>query len=291
MFNYKIGATTVFLMFVSFIVPGKLAAQERPTHAFPIVRSKMLSKSVKFGPGGTISLIGAPVGSIEVRGWEKHKVEVSAEIKVRAGNEEDAARLAAVTGFYVDEQVTSVRIYSVGTHDRKAVKKIDKKFPKRLRRNPFSINYVIMVPVFSDLRIDGGKGDFNLRGVEGVLSANLLESDAKLTLVGGQVDIAVGKGSVECTIGTRSWRGRSAQIQVASGDMRVYLPRNLNANIFARVLRNGSITDEYGDLTPRDRTESTSSFMDATAGNGGARLSFMVGSGNLSFVHLEKTGT
>jgi hypothetical protein len=274
----------ILLVFTSAVYPQIPLTPD----AFPIVRTKTMTKTAGFGPGGTIVLLGAPKGSVIVEGWNERKVRIEAEIIVRANNEEDAARLAKVTGFYVDEDVTSVRIYSVGPHDKRAVKKIDKKFPKKLRKNPFSISYKIKVPHFSDLQIDGGDGALDLRGVEGVHRINYQKSNAVLHLIGGSVQVTVGTGSVDVTIATRSWRGRDADIQLATGNLNLRLPKNLNADLEARILRTGSITNSYSNLSPKPRTEFSGTFMNAIGGSGGARLAFTVGDGSMNIRDFEK---
>jgi hypothetical protein len=52
-----------------------------------------------------------------------------------------------------------------------------------------------------------------------MIRINYLESNAKLNLIGGTVFATVGKGAVEVVIPNRSWRGRSADVQLASGTM------------------------------------------------------------------------
>ncbi len=279
----KLYALSVFLLILTF--PVLNTAQDAGKQ---ITRTKTMSKSAPFGPGGTITITGAPVGSITVEGWDQHKVSIEAEIEVRGATEEDAARIAAVTGFVVDEDVTSFRITSVGSHDKKYLKKVDKKFPKKLKDNFFSINYKIMVPQFSDLQIDGGNGGFDLSNVEGSIFVNYLESDAKLRLVGGNIRVVVGTGSIDCVIATRSWRGKQADIQLKSGDIKLRLPKNLNLDLEARILRSGKITDEYLAFAPKPRTEFTGNFMSARTGSGGAVLALTIGDGNLSILDFEK---
>ncbi|NNE66200.1 MAG: hypothetical protein HKN33_06505 [Pyrinomonadaceae bacterium] len=127
------------LLFIS--IANVLAQKTVDPNAFQVVRTKSMSKKAGFGPGGTIVIVGAPHGAVSIEGWDKNRIEIEAEIQVRAHNEQDAARLANVTGFAVTEDVTSYRIFSIGPHDKKSIKKIDKKFPKKLRKNPFKIDY------------------------------------------------------------------------------------------------------------------------------------------------------
>ncbi|MBA3600103.1 MAG: hypothetical protein H0W45_02520, partial [Acidobacteria bacterium] len=217
-------------MFVSIVVITT-TAQTNPL----IKRTIYKTETVEFGVGGTVSIIGAPDGSIVVEGWQKNAVEISAEVEMQAATEADLAELARVNGFAIDDSFGHIRITSVGTHDKNYMKRVAKKFPKSLLGLPFKIDYVIKVPAFTDVQIDGGKGDLTLSNVEGAMQINFLESNAKLNLIGGSVVATFGAGAVEVIIPNRSWRGRSADIQLASGTMRVQLPLNLNANLDAKV--------------------------------------------------------
>jgi hypothetical protein len=58
-----------------------------------IKRTTYKNDKMDFGFGGTITIVGAPVGSITVEGWQKNEVEVSADIEVQAGNEADLAQI------------------------------------------------------------------------------------------------------------------------------------------------------------------------------------------------------
>ncbi len=253
-----------------------------------IKRTTYKTETVEFGVGGTVSIIGAPAGSITVEGWSKNAVEISAEVEMQAGSEADLAELAKVNGFAIDEDFGHIRITSVGTHDKNYMKRVAKKFPKNLLGLPFKIDYVIKVPVYCDLEIDGGKGDLSLSGVEGALKINYLETNARLNLIGGSVVATFGSGTVEVVIPNRSWRGRSADVQLAGGTMKIQVPLNLNANLDAEVLRVGRIENALTNLKPRDRTKFTEKSMAAKAGNGGAALSFTVGDGTIKLAETEK---
>src|SRR5690606_9538537 len=150
-----------------------------------IKRTTFKEDRLSFGVGGTISVIGAPHGSIRVEGWSEREVEISAEIEVQAGSEADLERIAKVTGFVMDESLGRLSIVTVGTHDKKAIRKLDKRFPKKLLGTPFRVNYVLRVPQYTDLVIDGGVGDLHIAGVEGTLRVNFLDTNADIALVGG----------------------------------------------------------------------------------------------------------
>ena len=211
-------------------------------------RTDYKTEKVEFGVGGTVSVVGAPNGSISIEGWQSNEVEITAEITNEAATEADLALLSKVNGFVIEDSFQKIRIVSVGANDKKFIKTIDKKFPKHLIGTPFRVDYKIKVPFYTDLVINGGIGDFNLSNVEGNIGVNLVESNARFNLVGGVLDATVGKGTVDIAISSRSWRGRGTVVQLASGTMNVFLPLNFNANLDAQVLRVGKIENGYDFL-------------------------------------------
>lgn len=168
------------------------------------------------------------------------------------------------------------------------MKRVAKKFPKQLLDMPFKVDYRIKVPVYCDLEIDGGRGDFVLSNVEGVIQIKVLESKAKLDLIGGTVLATIGSGSADITIPTSSWRGRNVDVQMAKGTMSVHLAPNLNANVDASVLRTGQIENALEFLKPRvPRVKFTDKLINAKSGNGGAALSFTVGDGTIKLARIR----
>ena len=240
-----------------------------------------------FGSGGTIVINGAPNGSVKVQGWSKNEIEITAEIEVQAANESDLAKLAAVTGFVTDESTIKTSVITVGVHNKFGLKKVPKDFPKQLMGLPFSVNYVLNVPRFADLEIDGGKGDLTIAGVEGTIRANFIESKANVEVIAGNTTVIVGTGTLDVAFGVRGWRGRFSDIQIASGDLRVSLPSNMSAEIDASILKTGAIENLIPDLKPRDRkVPFTDRSIIAKAGVGGAPLKFVVGTGNMKLERL-----
>ncbi len=272
------------ILLVLFFLAGSSVLQAQNSL---LKRTTYKTDTVEFGSGGTFSIIGSPNGSIEVEGWQKNQIEVSAEIIVEAENESDLALLASVVGFLTDTGFAHTRIISVGPNDKKYLKSVSKKFPKHLISMPFQINYKVKVPMFCDLEIDGGNGDISLSKVEGTMRIKALAANAKLELVGGTMVAAFGTGTVEVSIPKPSWRGRNVDIQLVSGTMSVNLPKNLNAELEARVLRTGQIENGLKDLKKKDRAEFSDKWIVAKSGGGGASLNFMVGDGTLKLSEIS----
>lgn len=255
----------------------------------PSMLKRTITKTDKFdfGVGGTVAILGAPNGSIRVVGSVKNEIEITAEIELQATNEADLAKLAQVTTFLTDESVGRVGIVTIGTHNKLGDKKLWKKFPKNLLGLPFRIDYTVSVPQFCDLQIDGGKGDLNISGVDGTMRINFLESNARIEIIGGSTTATFTSGTVDVAFGVRGWRGRPANIQVATGNLTVRLPSNASAEIDAMILRTGAIENTIPDLKPRDRKVLfTDKSIIAKAGVGGVPLKFTVGDGTLKMERL-----
>ena len=252
---------------------------------------RVITKTDKldFGAGGTVAIMGAPKGSIRIEPAKGNEIEISAEITLEAANEADLTMLQSVTSFILEESLGREVITSVGTHDAKYIKQVNKKFPKRLIGLPFSIDYVIKVPRYCDLQIDNGSGDITVSGIEGAIRINSLEGNSKLDLVGGGVNGTFGKGNVFVTMPNRSWRGNAVDIALASGEMDVYMPVNLSAELDATILKSGKIENGLLDLKPRIRTvKFTEQSISARAGGGGVPMKFTVGDGTLRLKTIGK---
>ena len=235
----------------------------------------------RFGYGGSITILGAPTGSITIEAWPRSEIDITADIELHAETEEDLARLSQVNSFLLDEDVNHLRVLTTGTHDKKFMRRAAKDFPKKLLGLPWKIDYHLRVPASVDLEIDVGRGAFSLTGVEGAIRFTAVESDAKLTLTGGAVTATVGRGSIHVNLAARNWRGYGADIRLATGDLTVELPASFSADIDASVLRTGQIENSYSGLEPRERTTMTPRSIKARAGAGGPTLLFTVGDGTL----------
>jgi len=235
----------------------------------------------RFGYGGTVTIIGAPKGSITVEGWPRSEVEMTADIELLAESEDDLNRLAMVNTFVFDEDTNHLSLLSTGTHDRAFMKRVAKDFPKRLLNLPWKIDYRLHVPTSTDLEINAGSGGIKLSGVEGSVRLSAAESETMLTLTGGIVSATIAAGKVRVVIPVRSWRGAGAEIRVAAGDLTIELPAGFNGDIDADILRSGKIVNSYEDLQPREKPGLTDQIVRARAGTGGASFKFTLGVGTL----------
>jgi len=273
------GLLTALLLSDSVAAPQK---QSVVSVAAPMLTRKgTRHESRRFAYGGTVTVVGAPQGSIAIEGWSRSEVEITADIELRADTEEDLDLLATVNRFVFDEDMNHLRILTTGSHDKAFMRRVAKNFPKRLLGLPWKIDYRIRVPVFTDLEINSGRGAINLSGVEGAIQLSATESETTLSLIGGTVNATIAGGKVSVRIPVRNWRGGGADIRLAAGDLTVELPPGFNGDIDADILQSGHIDESYGALEARERPGLTPQAIKARAGVGGAFFRFKVGAGTL----------
>jgi hypothetical protein len=272
------------LLLVDFSAASS-AAQKNKTPPAPVTlltRTSTQRETRRFGYAGTVTIIGAPVGSITIEGWPQSEVQVIADIEQQAPSEDDLNRLATVNKFVFDDDANHISILTTGTHDKAFMRKAAKDFPKNLLAMPWKVDYRVRVPVNTDLEVNGGHGNIKLSGVEGAIRISQTEGDTTMIMTGGIVSATVASGNVVLSVPARSWRGGGADVRVALGTLTLELPAGFNGDIDADVLRGGKIEDLYGALVSRENPGITTNLMRARAGAGGAFFKFTVGEGTFT---------
>ena len=265
-----------------FVTP--VPAQQKSVSEAPplLTRAGTRTETRRLGYGGTVTIIGAPQGSITIEGWAKNEVAISADIELKAETEEDLNWLATVNGFILDDDLNHVRVLSTGTHDKEFMRRAAKNFPKKLLGLPWKIDYRIRVPAVTDLEINAGRGPISLKDVEGAIRLSATESETLMTLTGGTVSVTVASGKVALKIPVRSWRGGGADVRVAAGELAVELPAGFNGDIDAEILRVGKIENAYPELQSREKPGISERVIKGRAGAGGAFFKFTVADGTIA---------
>ena len=264
--------------------PTAPASQQTPaaTISPTLTRTTTRRETRRVGDNSSLTVYGAPEGSISIEAWPRGEVDVTADIELRAQTEEELTLLAGVNGFLFDAAPDRVQVVTTGTHDPKFMKRVAPDFPDRLLTAPWKIDYRIRLPAFADLEIYAGRGALNVAGVEGTLRLNAGESAARLRLAGGDVTATVARGPLNVSVAAPSWRGRGADVRLASGDLTVELPANFTGDVSAKVLRTGSVENTHPALAPRAQSSPHPKLSQTLrAGAGGPPLSFTVGDGTL----------
>ncbi len=266
---------TLFFL-VSFVLPVSFLCQ-----SVLLKSTTYKSEQFELAMGGTVTIIGAPEGSISIEGWQKNEILVEAEIELQAQTETDLKMLSSVTGFVLDKDFNHAKIISVGTHDREYLRRVARKFPKKLIGLPFRIDYKIKVPRYCDLEINGGRGDLDFNDIDGSILIKFIEAkNAKLNVSGGSIDASFGSGRVEVNLLAPSWRGRFLNVSLIKGSMQVVFPSGMNAELDASILRDGKIENQL-QLKPKNEDQVSERKIAVRIGNGGAPLIFRVVSGTI----------
>ena len=234
-----------------------------------------------------MTLVAPPVSSITIEGWSRNEIEIEADIELQAPTEADLNLLAAINNLAIDVDTNHVRILTSGTHDKKYLQRVAKKFPKALIGLPWKIDFRLKIPALTDIDIDSGVGPIKLSGIEGSIRLEALQSDAELTLTGGYFSGLIQRGAVKVTIPSRNWRGLGATMQLAGGTLEVMLAPGFSGDVDANILRLGEITNSYTGLAPREGAANNPRLLLGRAGAGGAKLSFTVGNGTLEIKSLN----
>lgn len=281
----------LFVLFLTFVAcVGAHAQSQRsrgatvsptptPTPAPLLTRSSTRHEVRRFGYGGTLTIYGAPEGSITVEAWPRNEVDITAEIELKGATEEELATLAAVNNFVLDSDGSHLRLITTGTHDRNFMKRAAKDFPKKLLALPWKIDYRLRVPAQIDLEIYAGRGALNLDHIDGAINLNAGDSQATFTLGGGDMVATIAAGQVRLRVPAQSWRGRGASLRLGRGELTIELPASFNADIDATVLRTGRVENNHPTLASREGIASSARQLRARAGAGGATLSFELGDG------------
>jgi hypothetical protein len=272
---------------LSFFVAATAQKDKKQQPTGPLMtRTTTRHETARLQFGGTVTLSGAPAGSIVIEGWDRNEVDVTATIELQAPTAADLDRLAPLNNVVIDEDVNHVRILTTGTHDRLFMKRVAKDFPKTLIGLPWKVDYRIKMPAMTDLIVDSGVGPISISGVEGALRLNATSSDADLSLTGGLVQVLIQSGRLNLKIPARSWHGLGSEFRMATGTMTIELLPGFSAEVNADVLRSGEIKNTFADLQPTSRNGIQPSSIRARAGNGGATLTFTVGDGSIEIKNI-----
>lgn len=275
----------VLALLLCFNVTGTTVAQQKknldPNRPLALVRTTPRHEVRRFGYGGTLTIVGAPAGSITIEGWSRNEVDITAEIQLKADTEAELDLLAVVNGFIIDDDPNHIRVLSTGTHD-KAFMRTAKKFPKHLLGLPWKIDYRIRVPISIDLEISAGRGPISLVDIDGTIRLSAAESETNLRLSGGSLDVTIASGKVTLSIPSRSWRRGRADIRVGLGEINLELLPGFNGEVDADILRIGQIVDSYGGLEVREKPGLTPMIVRGRSGSGGGLIKLTLADGKIN---------
>src|SRR6266850_7859329 len=100
----RVCAFLLLTLILSFPITTRSQKKKTPEVTRPplLVRTTSRHELRRFAFGGTLTLIGAPEGSITIEGWSRSEVDITAEIQLRADTEAELDLLATVNTIVID---------------------------------------------------------------------------------------------------------------------------------------------------------------------------------------------
>lgn len=226
-------------------------------------------RSVPLEPGGRL-LLENDTGDVEIRGWDRNEVDVSAE--------EGWGRLSRPGFGWGSWGRGSAPDIGIDTIDN--LLKITTRSAGRVNVGR-PINFIVDVP--REITIQGIEikaGDLVLADLYGKVKADVEDGNVRISNFSGSVDLLAGRGRVEVEL--LDLRAEDeVMLTVKEGDLTVYLQPDASARIEATA-SNGEITSEFeiGTALPAKKAAGS------VGAAGGGTLSLTAFRGN---IHLKKT--
>lgn len=227
--------------------------------AYPVEK---FHKIIALDSGGTLSLENID-GDVEIYGWERNEIEVTAEKFLSFPKEKNIRVLPwkdYAPKIKVDRFEDYVKIKTIpGTQDKGASR----------------VNYFLKVPQSINLKdIRTGRGNTVIADLYGKVSVDTREGDIHVENFSGSLIASVEAGSVKATLFDLR-DGDEITVTSKQGDIEINLHPEVRAEIVASA-QDGEVTSEFdlGISLPSKQ-------ISAQIGKGGAFLSLKAGKGNI----------
>jgi len=162
----------------------------------------------------TLTVDPAVNGGVEIIGWDRDSIAVTARIEVSAGTEDEAAAVAR-----------DIRIEAAGGTIRATG-------PRPLgRRQGWSVSFIVSVPRRSDLSIDTENGPLSVSDVAGHMELSTMNGPLALLGVGGDVHARAQNGPLEVKLTGARWEGAGLDAETMNGPADLWIPDGYNAKI------------------------------------------------------------
>ncbi len=202
-------------------------------------------------------------GGVEIIGWNKDSIAISARIQVNARTTEDADAIAR------DLKVEA----SGGT-----IKVTGGRSPYG-RRQHSGVNLAVMVPRQTDLSISTENGPLSVQEVSSRMELETQNGPLSLTGVGGDVHASAQNGPLSIELLGTKWEGTGLDAETQNGPADLTIPDNYNAKLeFGTV--NGPMDVGFPMMvTINGRVKNRIS---TTLGNGGAPVRVVTTNGPMT---------
>ena len=212
-------------------------------------------------------------GHVHIEAWDKKRIEITAEIRIKASSKYKARKILEGISFEVLEEPLHVevqatlpklyqdRFFGFGHGDVTAV----------------AIRYRVKVPRRADIGCEVVNGDIGVTGVGGTFALNTSSGSIDLNPVRGPGKAHTSNGEIHCTIEDFPAGGALA-LSAVNGDVDMKLPGDINAEIDLATV-NGRIRV---NKELRDGIEFGRSKAAGVIGGGKGKIHIRTKNGNIS---------
>lgn len=243
------------------------------TSSFAATITEDFEEVYDFNPGGDV-IVRAVNGGIEISSWSQDKVEIKAEIKVKAGSRRKAEDLLEEVEIVIDYDSDRIRV------------KAD--YPKRWGRKGFFnwgfgsnagvwVRYWIKVPEKTNIDLKTVNGGIGTENVEGRAELKTTNGGIEASEMNGTVSVQTTNGSVRVEVDSFS-DSDEVSIRTVNGSVRLALPSDVSADLEASTV-NGSIHTDF-PLTVQGKLSKR--HLDGKIKEGGGRINLGTVNGSVT---------
>lgn len=253
--------------------------------------SKRMVKSYHINNSTTVDVFNK-YGKVHVITWDKDSVRFEIDLKLQASNEQKLAKLKSTINFeFTGTEYYVIAKTKIGSGSETVLGDIkDMAGTIISSENQVTIDYVVMVPKYVNLKLENKFGDVYIDDFEGNLNLTLSYGELKANSLNGNTAISLSSGDAsvnyvdegKITISYSDFQIKNAgKLNVDSRSSKVTINKIDNLKLMSR--RDKFNLPEISELTGE------SYFTDFTIGNLGSELNYTLKYGNLSVEKIFRT--
>ncbi len=256
----------IFILFSALLLTSSLNAQfslkNIVSYVVPKTQEEVANYDYPFEQHGTLEIDNTN-GDILIKTWNQEKIIVEATKK---GTEHDLEDLD------IDAKFTE-HSASLNT--------------KQSSKNKASVNYTVIVPRTTNIKIKTFNGSITTHQVEGSITAHTSKGAVALNDAANTVRAKTTKGAIDVTM-RQTKHAKAIELENQEGDINLALPDTTNAQLAARTMSGQIECDLHVTLKPRT-TKINNQFWDSMKreieghlGKSGSLISLQTNNGDIT---------
>lgn len=175
-------------------------------------------------------------GAIDVEGWEENRIDITAEIRIKAPSKSKARKLFRKLRFDVDEDPKRVSIEA----DLPKIRQDSFLGFVTGDRTSITIHYKVKVPRRTSLKLKTVNGALGVIGVEGEFDLSSVNGSVEIEAIDCHGKISTVNGSIDCAV-EEFPEGNELRLKTVNGSIRLGLPDEVPGKLEASTI-NGRVT-------------------------------------------------